>query len=315
MQRLSILAALLFVQINGQAQDEPIESKAAEVRRGTFIPQSLEVVPFVPPITPAVQRVPSALRVDAGTSVRLENGHTLTSVRAQASTAPDLPDGDQLAVASTDLEVGGIQHAPPPAAQLIMMGATVFGREISLANWTDRETGENYEALCRFDLGLLAGIGEFRVDDRPANLILVHSNSPSRDFPELADVPDGGLLVVKGDPDSISGMAPILALRDVIAVEKSRLIAFQAARQEKLAAQAAWEKAHPAEPQDMVFWYRPHRGSRYLSDPFPEKKPSARISKPQRGRLDLLTSRRVRTSQSSKASDEPIQLPPPSSAQ
>jgi hypothetical protein len=38
---------------------------------------------------------------------------------------------------------------------------------------------------------------------------------------------------------------------------------------------AAWAKAHPPVPRDETFIFRPHRGSRYLADPQPEKKGEA----------------------------------------
>jgi hypothetical protein len=78
------------------------------------------------------------------------------------------------------------------------------------------------------------------------------------------------ILILKGDRNDPMGTAPITLLKDLIANEKDRLVTYQAERLRYQQAAAAWEKAHPVPPRDETFWFRPHRGSRYLANSKPE---------------------------------------------
>ena len=299
MKSLPFVSILLLAGA-APGQDERTDPGVVSGKTGTFIPHPLEVTPFVPPDPPPLKRMPP-LRVDAAVAARQEHGRSLGIVRAERSEAPDLPPFVKESTGGSAVEEP--PRAPLPPARFIMMGATIYDHRISLANWADPATGANYEALCRFDLGLLSGIGDFISEGKPVSLVLVHSHSPARDFPGLAQIPEGGMVLLAGDPDSASGMAPILALRDLIMAEKGRLTDFQAARRAEREARIAWEKAHPPIPRDEVYWFRPHRGSRYLADPAPEKSlPQAEIRP---GRLDLLTTRRAKYSPSRQDSATP----------
>ena len=67
----------------------------------------------------------------------------------------------------------------------------------------------------------------------------------------------GAIQITRGDPLDPPGTAPITMLRDVIASELARLVPYQAAS-------AAWHLAQPPIPRDESFWFKSHRGSRYL---------------------------------------------------
>ena len=56
----------------------------------TFIPTPLEVPAFVPPAPPVEKTVP-AMRVDSAVTVPAAHSRTLTILRGEASTLPDIP--------------------------------------------------------------------------------------------------------------------------------------------------------------------------------------------------------------------------------
>lgn len=58
------------------------------LRDRTFIPHSLEVLPFIPPPPPVVKRLP-AVRVDAAVTRLSKNARTLTLQRGEPSTEPN----------------------------------------------------------------------------------------------------------------------------------------------------------------------------------------------------------------------------------
>ncbi len=96
-------------------------------------------------------------------------------------------------------------------------------------------------------------------------------NLAARMFPKLPEVPADAIAFVRGNPKDPIGTAPITLLQDLIAREKSRLTLYQKQRADHQQASAAWQKANPPVPRDETIWLRPHRGSRYLTSPNPEK--------------------------------------------
>ena len=60
-------------------------------------------------------------------------------------------------------------------------------------------------------------------------------------------------------------------MRELIASEKFRLTVYQEKRAIYRQAADAWEIANVAPLRDETIWFRPHRGSRYLATPIPEK--------------------------------------------
>jgi hypothetical protein len=232
----------------------------------SFIPDTLEVPAFIPP-APAVEKQVPVMRVDSRTSAPSTNSHTLTLIRGEASTLPDIP----VPLKSEDRKTHEL--TPEETARhtkerrhFIQLGATVFDHRISQVHWTHPDTGEVYEAMCGFHIGLLGGVGQFVRNGENYQLSMMISPADSR----LPEVPADSITFLKGDPEDPAGAGPIHWLRDLIAAEKVRLIRYQ---QDRLACQkaaAAWEKAHPPVPRDETFWLRPHRGSRYLADPKPE---------------------------------------------
>jgi hypothetical protein len=265
--------------IEEEIQSEPAldlpDDIAADASLGkrTFIPNALEVLPFTPPPPPVVKRLP-AVRVDAAVTHLSKNSRTLTLQRGEASTEPDLPPPPP---APPYVE----PHEPTPeeVAQRIWqqrhdlnLGATIYDHRISVVNWTDQETLVRYEAVCGFDIGLLAGVGGFIHNGEDYGLFLMHSDFDTtwerrltKDWQlEVPEVAPGEILITRGDMKDIAATARMTVVKEIIAAETPRLLAYQTARATYIAASSAWHAAHPPIPRDETFILRPHRGSRYL---------------------------------------------------
>ena len=67
--------------------------------------------------------------------------------------------------------------------------------------------------------------------------------------------------IIEGDPADLIGIQPLIALRDLYLAEKPRLQKLNADLVEYRQDAEAWTEAHPAP----VFWFKPHRNSRYLT--------------------------------------------------
>jgi hypothetical protein len=244
----------------------------------TFIPHALEVRPFTPPPPPVVKRLP-AVRVDAAVTHLSKNACTLTLQRGEASTEPDLPPPPP-----PPPYVEPHEPTPEEIAQRIWQqrhnfnfGATIYDHKISVVNWTDQISLVHYEAVCGFDIGLLAGVGNFVHKGEKYSLFLMHSDFDTtrvRRFAaqwrlKIPDVAPGEILITRGDVKDNAATAPMTVVKEIIAAETPRLLPYQAARNAYFAASAAWNAAHPPIPHDETFILRPHRGSRYLSDAKP----------------------------------------------
>ncbi|MEO7099956.1 MAG: hypothetical protein ABI162_11380 [Luteolibacter sp.] len=244
----------------------------------TFIPHSLEVLAFTPPAPPVEKKVP-AMRVDSAITVHTKSSHSLTLIRGEASTLPDIPVPPKPELQEphvfTPQETASAAYERRHSLQL---GASVYDHRTSLVHWQHPDTGESYEAICGFDLSLLEGLGQFIHDGEIYQIALDHScdaipdNDPIEGdtTPDLAKIPAGSITILKGNPKDPTGTAIITLLKELIATEKSRLITYQAARQRYQQASAEWENAHPSVPRDETYWLKPHRGSRYLANPTPE---------------------------------------------
>jgi len=246
----------------------------------TFIPGSLEVPPFAPPV-PVVRTPPPPIRVEASVTVPSKNSRTLTIQRGEASTQPDLPPppAPPPFVEPTALTPEQIARQIWQRRHNINIGATIYDHKISVVNWTNQETLVHYEAVCGFDVGLLAGVGGFVHKGENYSLFLMHghfSTTAVRHFarqwhPNIPEVAPGEIIITEGDPEDKIATAPMYVIKDIIAAEQPRLLAYQATRETYFAASAAWHAAHPPIPRNETFILRPHRGSRYLPATQPAK--------------------------------------------
>jgi hypothetical protein len=228
---------------------------------------------FTPPPPPVEKRLP-AVRVDASVTSLSKNGRTLTLQRGEPSTEPDLPPPPP-----PTPYVEPREPTPDEIAERIWhqrhnlnLGTTVFDHEISVVHWTDPISLVRYEAVCGFDIGLLGGVGGFIHKGEGYSLFLMHSQIDTTRLRRIADqwkinIPDvapGEIRFTRGDVYDTAAIAPMTILKEIIAAETPRLLAYQAAREIYAAASATWHAANPPIPRDETFILRPHRGSRYL---------------------------------------------------
>ncbi|MEO5913883.1 MAG: hypothetical protein ABIS50_06595 [Luteolibacter sp.] len=278
--RFVTISLLLCIRLSAEEK----ASKPTEAAR-TFIPDSLQVPSFTPPAPVERKRLPD-IQIDAATTVPSLSGKTLTIQRGAASTLPDLPPPPPPEPVTPPREL-----TPEDRARLVYqhrhsldLGATIYDHKVSEVHWTDQETGATYQAVCGFDIGLLAGIGDFVRDGENYSVFLMHSDfdtteirRPFRDFlPRIPEIAAGQFLITQGNPEDPDAIARLQIIRDLITSENERLLAYQSARKQQQNDATAWAEAHPPAPRDETFVLRPHRGSRYLANPQPEKKEGAR---------------------------------------
>ena len=270
-----VLVAALVSTFPARSQNEK-----ATLSARTFVPDSLQVAAFIPPAP--VQRKPLPdIRIDSSITLPSTSGTTLTLQRGADSTLPELP-------LPPPPELAKSAQAPTPeqlARQIdhwrhsIRLGASVYDHKVSEVHWTDQETKTPYQAICGFDIGLIAGIGRFVRDGEEYSVDLVHSDfssansrHPTRKIPQVSA---GQILIIQGDPKAFYATAPLYFIQDVIASERERLLIYQSTRIQQQREAAAWAKANPPVPHDETFIFRPHRGSRYLTNSQPDKKGEA----------------------------------------
>jgi hypothetical protein len=289
----NIFTCILLASLPLQAQQQEIFSEeieqpmpsdsvlqeSARPKARTYIPHALEVRPFVPPV-PAPPKVLPNVRVDAAVTMKQSNSKTLTILRGEASTLPDIPLPPVVVPTEPrELTADDLARMKYQRRHNLNYGATVYDHKISQIQWTDTETHESYQAICGFDVGLLAGVGRFVHHEETYGFSLMHGDINTTAIRRIAranaykipEVPAGEIYITCGNPDDAEAVAPLFIIKDLIATEKSRLEAFQAARQIYAQESAAWYAAHPPIPKDETFLLRPHRGSRYLTNPQPEK--------------------------------------------
>ena len=252
----------------------PDDSDESTLGKRTFIPHPLEVRPFTPPPPALVKRLP-AVRVDAATTHLSKNSRSLTIQRGAASTEPDLPPPPPPEPYTNPRALTPEEIASRiwQRRHMINVGATIYDHKISVVNWTDSESLMRYEAVCGFDVGLLAGVGDFIHQGEKYKYFLMHSHFDTTWERRLTrrwklavpTVALGEILITRGDATDSAAIAPMTVIKEVIAAETPRLLSYQAARKTYFAASAAWYAANPPIPRDETFILRPHRGSHYLS--------------------------------------------------
>ncbi len=256
-----------------------LDGEKASISSRTFIPTDLEVPAFVPPAPPIEKTIP-AMRVDSAVTVPAAHSRTLTILRGEASTLPDIPEPVIVEQRPPrKLTAGELARQAEERRCRLNFNAEVYENGVSILRWHHPDTGEFYEAICGFDVNLLAGLGQFTSAGKTYHLSFsppgvipstrrAFSKLPIPKPPEAA--PDS-ITITRGNANDPVGTATVTLLRDLIATEKSRLIVYQEERATYQQAAAEWQKSHPILPRDETVWLRPHRGSRYLANPTPEK--------------------------------------------
>ncbi len=274
----SVCLAAFAISILGssvaQAEDLPPATKA------TYVARSLEVPAFTPP-APVEPKVLPAVRADAVSTFSGKSDTSITIIRGEASTLPDPPPPPEPKpqLPALPLSEEKLVRIAWQRLHTFRLGGTIYDHRVSAVHWTHPVTGAPYQALCGFDIGLISGLGEFVHNDEKYRLHTMFSNISTATFRRLARAPvreipsvsPDTILITKGDPNDPIGTSPITLIKQLIDSEKDRLIAHQAARQTYQRDYAIWAAAHPPVPRDEIILLRPHRGSRYLTNPTPEK--------------------------------------------
>jgi hypothetical protein len=275
----TIVGLLLGVGSPGQT-DQPTAPDSFSLPSGmSWIQSNLDVASFTPPAPPVEKKVP-VMRVDSAVTVPSGNSCTLTIIRGQASTLPDIPEPVIIAPRpARKLTPEELTRAAEERRRRLNFSAEVYDTGVSIIRWRHPDHEEFYEAVCGFNVNLLAGIGQFVSDGKTYQLFFlppgVRSTVPRRfskiPIPKPPEALPDTIVITRGNANDPVGAATATLLRDLIISEKSRLIVYQQKRIIHQQAAAAWEKAHPVLPRDETVWLRPHRGSRYLANPTPEK--------------------------------------------
>ena len=205
---------------------------------------------------------------------------TLTILRGEASTLPDIPV-PVLAEprAARELTPEELARQAEQRRLHLKFNAEVYENGVSIIRWHHPDTEESYEATCGFDVNLLAGIGQFTSAGKNYQLSFIppgvrpitRSRFSKLPIPKPPEATPDSISITRGNANDPAGTATVTLLRDLIATEKSRLLVYQEEREIHQQATDEWQKSHPILPRDETIWFRPHRGSRYLTNPTPEK--------------------------------------------
>ena len=266
---------------NALAADEQtaLSNQAPGAIARTYIPTDLEVPAFVPP-PPSIEKTVPVMRIDSAVTVPAANSRTLTILRGQASTLPDIPV--PIVVEQRPprkLTADELARQAEERRHQLSFNAEVYENGVSILRWQHPDTAESYEAICGFDVNLLAGLGQFTSAGETYQLSFIppgfipatRSRFSKLPVPKPPEAAPNTVNITRGDANDPVGTATATLLRDLIATEKSRLIVYQEERTIHQQAVAAWAKSHPILPRNETIWFRPHRGSRYLTNPTPEK--------------------------------------------
>lgn len=273
--------------LSGSIPSHAEEKQSSVVKPTTDVAESarafssadLEVPAFVPPAPPVEKKVPK-IRVDASVTVPAGNSHNLTILRGQASDLPDIPT--PAVVEQRPLRQFSPEELTRNAEKrrcFLSFSAEVYENGVSILRWQHPDTSESYEAICGFDVNLLAGLGQFTSNGKiyqlafisPGVIPIYRRPFSKLPIPKPPEATPNSITITRGNTKDPVGTATATLLRDLIANEKSRLITYQEKRAVYQQAAADWQKAHPILPRDETIWLRPHRGSRYLTNPTPEK--------------------------------------------
>ena len=176
------------------------------------------------------------------------------------------------------------------------MGGIIYDHRVSVVHWQHPVSHQPYQAVLGFDMGLLTPIGQFIRNGITHQSHLMFSSQDTRgplarraathrlppiQVPEIAA---DAYRIIEGDPTDLIGIQPLIALRDLYLAEKPRLQKLNTDLVEYQQDAQAWAAAHPAPVEAPVFWFKPHRNSRYLT---PEDKDNQQQAAQERASLTI----------------------------
>ncbi len=264
-RRGSLIITALIGHLSAQSRPD---SEAPEAPVTVQIEAELGIDPakirFVPPPPPKAAP-PMEIRSAA---VHHLPDRTLTVVRAEPSTLPDVPEPPlDRKEAATNFE--GTHRK----TFTLGLSAVVYDRKISQVSWSDPRSKEAFEAWCDWDWSLVAPMHTIKSDEVDFSIFFspYHVTSlvrrgilPPGKIPDHPPIPPGGFVFTKGDPNAGAGKPVIESIQGFHDRNKVKLEALRDAREQYRKDAAAWRKANPPKPENHTIWLKPHRGSRYL---------------------------------------------------
>jgi len=244
-------------------------SSRLEVKAGSLNPAAVRFSPPPPP-KPAPDVV-----AEASSEIR-KGTHSITLVRGEPSTLPDIPEPpERVATAEVPFLLPGRPNF------LLGLQITVYridDRDLSYLRWTDPQTKEKLEAWCGWDWRIVSPMREISNDRVAYNLFFSagYVDTSKRDplgrwpvVPNPPAVAADDFVITKGDASSPSGKEFLEAVQRYCVANRADLERMRDAREQYRADAEAWKKANPWKPRDYTIVLRPHRGSRYLEGRVP----------------------------------------------
>ena len=186
--------------------------------------------------------------------------------------APDLPAPEPVSESPSP----PLEHSISQIVS-INMGGIIYDHRVSVVHWQHPVSHQPYQAVLGFDIGLLTPIGQFIRNGVTHQSHLLFSNQDTHGplarraathrLPpiQVPEITADAYRIIEGDPTDLIGIQPLIALRDLYLAEKPRLQKLNTDLVEHQQDAKAWTDAHPTPIEAPVFWFKPHRNSRYLT--------------------------------------------------
>jgi len=262
-----ILAFTLFSWSTALAQEDPVEnSSKLEVKGGVLDPTAVRFIP--PPPPKPMPFVPVEEQ-----SVVQKPTHTITLVRGEPSTLPDIPPPPERVERLETLPL--TPHRPN---FVLGLSVTIYDRQLSHLKWHDPETKEEFEAWCGWDWGLVGPMQEIENERIAYHLFYspwyvdttkLDALGRRQVIPEHPAVGIDQFVITVGNADAPAGKPFIEAVQRYCTANRHQLEQLRVARDQYRADAEAWKAANPTRPRNHTIALRPHRGSRYLQDRVP----------------------------------------------
>jgi hypothetical protein len=276
---MKLTADLAFV-LNGLAPSvfgqAPLAEQATEPVASTSASERLEVVggplnPTAVRFTPPPPPKPAPQVVAEASSVIRKATHSITLVRGEPSTLPDIPPPPERVEQTNAVSF-------PPQRPNFLLGLSVIvysglDRDLSYLRWRDPETEEQLEAWCGWNWALVAPMQRISNDRVVYNLFfspwIIDTTKPQvfgrrLSIPDHPPVAADEFVITVGNAGSPAGKDFLEAVQRYCVANRPELEEMRAARDQYQADAEAWRKANPKIPRDHTMILRPHRGSRYL---------------------------------------------------
>lgn len=157
--------------------------------------------------------------------------------------------------------------------QMISISATVYDRKITELRWF--KDGKSFHAWSNIDFNYIAGMGSFETEDTIYSLVLGIGNETDQSSGELKSLPalesfppgPASYILIREDSKTAyttQDLASMNVLHHYFEVNRDKLKAAYAVREQQRIEQEQWQKEHPPVPQDTIINFWPIKSSVYL---------------------------------------------------